>query len=98
MPRSRGRAVVGLARALRRDGDLGADLARRSALLAQPGIGPWTADYLAMRAFGDRDVLLDTDLVISRELTAAQITATAEWAPYRSYATMHLWYGAVEFS
>ena len=72
MPRSRGRAVVGLARALSAGTvDLAAEQdgpARRKALLALPGIGPWTADYLAMRAFGDRDVLLDTDLVIKREL------------------------------
>jgi AraC family transcriptional regulator of adaptative response / DNA-3-methyladenine glycosylase II len=95
MPRSRGRALVGLAQALA-DGTL--DLAegpqRRPALLAQPGIGPWTADYLAMRAFGDRDVLLDSDLVIKRELARRAITATSEWAPYRSYATMHLWFGS----
>lgn len=94
MPRARGRALVGLARALA-DGTL--DLTCRPALLAQPGIGPWTADYLAMRAFGDRDVLLHTDLVIKRELARQQITDTAAWSPYRSYATMHLWYGVVEF-
>jgi AraC family transcriptional regulator, regulatory protein of adaptative response / DNA-3-methyladenine glycosylase II len=91
MPRRRGHALVGLARALA-DGRL--DLTDRSALLAQPGIGPWTADYLAMRAFGDRDVLLDSDLVIRRELARHNITATAEWAPYRSYATLHLWFGS----
>lgn len=101
MPRSRGRALVGLARALG-DGTLDLDPARpgaerRAALLARPGIGPWTADYLAMRAFGDGDVLLDTDLVIKRELTRQGTTSTAEWSPYRSYATMHLWYGVVDF-
>jgi AraC family transcriptional regulator, regulatory protein of adaptative response / DNA-3-methyladenine glycosylase II len=94
MPRSRARALVGLAQALSA-GTL--DLTCRSALLAQPGIGPWTADYLAMRAFGDRDVLLDTDLVIKRELARRQITSTKEWSPFRSYATMHLWYAAVDF-
>ena len=46
-----------------------------------------------MRAFGDRDVLLATDLVIKRELARRRITSTAEWAPFRSYATMHLWFG-----
>ncbi|HZA71630.1 MAG TPA: AlkA N-terminal domain-containing protein [Propionibacteriaceae bacterium] len=102
MPRSRGRALVGLARALV---DGGVELTserpwpvRREELLALPGIGPWTADYLAMRAYGDRDVLLDTDLVIKRELARRQIANTAEWSPYRSYATMHLWYSAVDFS
>jgi AraC family transcriptional regulator of adaptative response / DNA-3-methyladenine glycosylase II len=98
MPRSRGRALVGLARALD-DGaiDLARDRrrpVRRQQLLALPGIGPWTADYLAMRAFGDRDVLLDTDLVIKRELARREISSTAAWAPYRSYATMHLWFGS----
>ena len=101
MPRSRGRAVVGVAQALAAGTlDLAAEQdgpARRKALLALPGIGPWTADYLAMRAFGDRDVLLDTDLVIKRELTRGQITDTAGWSPFRSYATMHLWYSAVDF-
>ena len=98
MPRSRGRALVGLARALA-DGtlDLTVEPHRRKALLAQPGIGPWTADYLAMRSFGDRDVLLDSDLVIKRELARRQIADTAEWSPFRSYATMHLWYAAVDF-
>jgi 3-methyladenine DNA glycosylase/8-oxoguanine DNA glycosylase len=91
MPRSRGRALVGLARALAGGG---LDLADRQALLAQPGIGSWTADYVAMRAFGDRDVLLDSDLVVKRELARRRITSTAEWAPYRSYATMHLWFGS----
>jgi AraC family transcriptional regulator of adaptative response / DNA-3-methyladenine glycosylase II len=102
MPRSRGRAVVGLARALSAGTvDLVAEQdarARRKALLALPGVGPWTADYLAMRAFGDRDVLLDTDLVIKRELARRTITDTAAWSPFRSYATMHLWYAAVDFS
>ncbi|HZA02925.1 MAG TPA: AlkA N-terminal domain-containing protein [Propionibacteriaceae bacterium] len=98
MPRRRGRALVGLARAVA-DGtvDLTAEPPgpqRRKALLALPGIGPWTVDYLAMRAFGDRDVLLDTDLVVKRELVRRGITSTAEWAPYRSYATMHLWFGS----
>jgi AraC family transcriptional regulator of adaptative response / DNA-3-methyladenine glycosylase II len=94
MPRSRGRALVGLARSLAHGTlDLTAQ-PRRQALLAQPGIGPWTADYLAMRCFGDRDVLLESDLVIKRELARRSITATAEWAPFRSYATMHLWFGS----
>ena len=94
MPRSRGRALVGLARALANGRlDLTAPQ-RREALLALPGIGPWTVDYLAMRAFGDRDVLLDSDLVVKRKLARRSITATAEWSPFRSYATMHLWFGS----
>ena len=66
MPRSRGRALIGSAQrwptatlALDRSPDR-ADV--RAALLALPGIGPWTADYVAMRALGDPDVFLPTDL------------------------------------
>ena len=67
MPRARGRALVGLATALA-DGtvvlDRGPDRDDvRRALLALPGIGPWTADYVAMRALGHPDVFLPTDLV-----------------------------------
>lgn len=97
MPRARGRALVGLARALA-DGtlDLHGDQPwpeRRAALLATPGIGPWTADYIAMRGLADPDILLGTDLVIKRELALRQITDTTRWSPWRSYATMHLWHG-----
>ncbi|MCX5067515.1 helix-turn-helix domain-containing protein [Micromonospora lupini] len=69
-------------------------------LLALPGIGPWTAGYLAMRALGDPDVLLDTDLAIRRGATAlglpdTTLTAHAErWRPWRSYATIRLWRAA----
>jgi len=95
MPRARGRALVELARVLA-DGTL--DLhseqpwrQRRAALLAVPGIGQWTADYVGLRALGETDILLDTDLVIKRELALLGNTETTRWAPWRSYATMHLW-------
>jgi AraC family transcriptional regulator of adaptative response / DNA-3-methyladenine glycosylase II len=97
MPRARARALVGLAGVLA-DGTL--DLhseqpwrQRRAALLAVPGIGPWTADYVGLRALGETDILLDTDLVIKRELALHGIAETTRWAPWRSYATMHLWQG-----
>ena len=62
MPRSRGRALVALCRALA-DGDVVLDRGAgrddtRAALLAIPGIGPWTADYIALRALGHPDVFL----------------------------------------
>ncbi|MDQ1653597.1 MAG: AraC family transcriptional regulator [Cryptosporangiaceae bacterium] len=64
-------------------------------LLAIPGIGPWTAGYLTMRALGLPDVLLDTDLAVRRGATAlgiTDLTAHAErWRPWRSYAVLHLW-------
>ena len=101
MPRARGRALVGLARVLA-DGTL--DLLseqpwrqRRAALLAVPGIGPWTADYVAMRALAHPDVFLPTDLGVRNALTglghdpAAVVADSAAWRPWRSYALMHLW-------
>ena len=65
VPRARGRALVALCGALA-DGSValhrGADRADvRAALLALPGIGPWTADYVAMRALGHPDAFLPTD-------------------------------------
>ena len=66
MPRSRGRALTGLAAALDAGEvrlDRSTDRAEtRAALLALPGIGPWTADYVTMRALGDPDVFLPTDV------------------------------------
>lgn len=67
------------------------------ALLAIPGIGPWTASYIAMRALRDPDAFLDADLGIKKAMTALgvaprDVAATAErWRPWRSYAAQHLW-------
>ena len=97
MPRSRGRAVATLARAVAAgavDLSAGADRsATRAALGALRGIGPWTADYVLMRGLGDPDVLLTTDLVLRRELERRGLNPadTARWAPWRSYAGLHLW-------
>lgn len=69
------------------------DIRRR--LLALPGIGPWTADYLAVRALGDRNAFTPGDLVLRRALggiSAKDAAARAEsWSPYRAYALCHLW-------
>ena len=92
MPRARGRALIGLAAALAG----GLDARDRERLLALPGIGPWTADYVAMRC-GDHDVLLETDLGVRRGLRRlgrgeAELERHAErWRPWRSYAVQHLW-------
>jgi AraC family transcriptional regulator of adaptative response / DNA-3-methyladenine glycosylase II len=64
-------------------------------LLDVPGIGPWTAEYIAMRALHWPDAFPASDLVLRRaagDLTTAQLTRRAEqWRPWRSYAAMHLW-------
>lgn len=90
MPRSRGRSVVAAGAALAADPDLVLDDAT---LLALPGVGPWTAAYIAMRARRDPDVFLGSDLGVRRQLTAlgADESAAASWAPFRSLAVMHLW-------
>src|SRR4051812_18200484 len=72
-PARRTATVVGLAAALA--GGLAVDAGRdpaafRAALTALPGIGPWTAGYLAMRVLGDPDELLPDDLVVRRGATA----------------------------
>jgi len=95
MPRSRGRALVGLARALA-DGDVdlhGDPAAARAALLALPGIGPWTVEYVAMRALRDPDAFPGSDLGIRHALEklGARIEASENWRPYRAYAVPHLW-------
>lgn len=96
MPRARGRALVGLAAALA-SGHVALDRGPdrddvRRALLELPGIGPWTADYVAMRALGHPDVFLPTDLAVRNVLRDLGGTAdVGQWRPWRSYALMHLW-------
>lgn len=65
----------------------------RERLLALPGVGPWTADYLAMRALGHPDSFPATDLVLMQSAAAhgIQPSPRASWAPWRSYAALHLW-------
>ncbi len=103
MPRARGRAVVALAAALASgEVDLGPGADRvtaRACLLGLPGVGAWTADYVAMRALGDPDAYLPSDLGLRRALerlgrdgsptTAAAVAVP--WRPWRAYALMHLW-------
>ncbi|MGW0549097.1 AlkA N-terminal domain-containing protein [Streptomyces altiplanensis] len=71
----------------------------RAQLMALPGFGPWTVEVIAMRALGDPDAFLPTDLGIRRaaqELglpsTPAAFTArAAAWRPWRAYAVQYLW-------
>ncbi len=97
MPTSRARTIIDLSQAVA-DGKLELDPgvdreAVREQLVGMRGIGPWTADYVVMRALAHPDVLLTTDLVLKRELERRGITAedTERWRPWRSYAGMHLW-------
>lgn len=98
---ARARTVVGLAAALADELRLepGADVAAtRAALLALPGIGPWTVDYLCVRALGDRDAFVPGDLVLRRALGGVSVKEAAAmseaWRPYRAYALFHLWTSA----
>ncbi len=96
MPRARQRAVAAMAGALA-DGLVlrpGVDLAEtRARLLDLPGIGPWTAEYVAMRALGDPDAWMPTDLGVRHglERLGAGVEAAEAWRPYRAHAIMHLW-------
>ncbi|MEI3377336.1 MAG: AlkA N-terminal domain-containing protein [Coriobacteriales bacterium] len=68
---------------------------QREKLLALKGIGPWTADYMALRIFGHPDVFLEGDAGIKHALpdtTPKERLALAEqWRPWRSYANLCLW-------
>ncbi|MFC8619892.1 DNA-3-methyladenine glycosylase 2 family protein [Micromonospora purpureochromogenes] len=106
MPAGRRETVRALARAVASgeiDLDPGGDreeVVRR--LTAVPGIGPWTAGYVAMRALGDPDVLLPTDLAVRRGAAALGLptdpktldTHAERWRPWRSYAVIRLWRAA----
>jgi AraC family transcriptional regulator of adaptative response / DNA-3-methyladenine glycosylase II len=64
-------------------------------LIALPGIGPWTAQYIAMRALRWPDAFPKEDLVVRKRLggiSPARAEAMSEaWRPWRSYAVLHLW-------
>src|SRR5262249_45655034 len=76
------------------------DLAEAVARLRElAGVGEWTAQYIAMRAMGESDAFLASDIGVLRALahasrrpTAAETAARAEaWRPWRAYAMLHLW-------
>ncbi|MCU1599708.1 MAG: hypothetical protein JWO22_417 [Frankiales bacterium] len=95
MPDSRRQTVLRLARALAEgsvDVDAGADWVRaRSDLAALKGIGPWTVETVAMRALGDPDAFLPTDLGVAQALKALGTKDSELWRPWRAYAVQHLW-------
>ena len=103
VPTARGRAVVALAEAVASGAirlDAGADRTETvAALLALPGIGAWTAGYIAMRALSDPDVFLGGDVIVRHAMRSLGLPATPasadshaeRWRPWWSYAVMHLW-------
>jgi AraC family transcriptional regulator of adaptative response / DNA-3-methyladenine glycosylase II len=101
MPGARARSIQGLAKAvagglaLEPGGDVEATCA---ALVALPGIGEWTAQYVAMRALRWPDAFPHGDLVLRKALGGlppkALLARTEPWRPWRAYAAMHLWASA----
>ncbi len=99
MPQARWDAIRGLARAVARGEvtfERGATLEESIAsLTALPGIGPWTAHYIAMRALREPDAFPHSDLGVRKAagmISDRELLARAEaWRPYRAYATMLLW-------
>ncbi|MBV8200902.1 MAG: DNA-3-methyladenine glycosylase 2 family protein [Acidobacteria bacterium] len=110
LTRAKATALIAVA-AASRDGTLDWERLRgappeaaHQVLLALPGIGPWTASYIRMRALGDCDAFPASDLGVVKalaalgllapagRLAAAEISALAErWRPFRAYAAIHLW-------
>ncbi|WP_305088569.1 DNA-3-methyladenine glycosylase 2 family protein [Cryobacterium sp. SO1] len=105
-PAARIETIIRVARALA-SGDLVLDVGDsrddlQARLTALPGIGPWTAGYVAMRVLGSPDILLTSDLALRQGAGRLGLPDTARdlavhgsvWAPWRSYAGMHLWRAA----
>lgn len=90
---SKARTLVLLARAVRRGAIRLEPGGEASALLELPGIGRWTAEYVAMRALRDPDAFPAEDLWLKRRLgSPSEARARAEtWRPWRAYAALHLW-------
>jgi AraC family transcriptional regulator of adaptative response / DNA-3-methyladenine glycosylase II len=101
MPSKRARAIKLLAVAVA-DGELGFDMDEQAfyeQVIAIPGIGPWTAQYICLRALSNPDSFLHGDLVI-RKVAEKILGVSSEkelinraeaWRPWRGYAGMHLW-------
>jgi len=101
---ARARALIGLAKAVHEDGDFFSPARSLDALLerlgALEGIGPWTAHYLALRAFGEADAFPASDLGLRKAYGALSGTMPAanelariaeKWSPWRGYAAQYLW-------
>ncbi len=102
IPRARGRAIAAVAARLEDGGvdlDVGADRAGATRELhAIPGVGPWTASYIAMRGLRDPDAFPATDLGLRKAarrrlgIQAGELERVSRrWRPWRAYAAQHLW-------
>jgi AraC family transcriptional regulator of adaptative response / DNA-3-methyladenine glycosylase II len=103
LPKSRANALRSLAAAVA-DGRIDFRAGQRlddfvSAFVALPGIGPWTAHYLALRGLGHPDAFPSGDLVLQqilgdgRRLTSREAEARSRaWRPWRAYAVLQLWH------
>jgi AraC family transcriptional regulator of adaptative response / DNA-3-methyladenine glycosylase II len=104
MPKARGAAIVALAAAVIADPLMFGPRRSLEDAVAQlrdlPGIGEWTAQYIAMRELREADAFPAADIGLlramadadGRRLTPAALLARAEeWRPWRAYAAMHLW-------
>ncbi|MGH7056593.1 MAG: AlkA N-terminal domain-containing protein [Acetobacteraceae bacterium] len=103
MPKSRAAAIVSLAKAVAADPALlapGPGLDESVARLAGlPGIGQWSAHYIAMRVLREPDAFPAADVGLLRAMASAEgrpsprqlLARAASWRPWRAYAVMHLW-------
>jgi AraC family transcriptional regulator of adaptative response / DNA-3-methyladenine glycosylase II len=96
---TRARAIVELARAVQ-EGSLRLEPsapvdATVAALDALPGVGPWTAQYIAMRALAWPDAFPHPDVAVLKAMApikpAEALEASETWKPWRAYAVLHLW-------
>jgi len=78
------------------DGNLSIDtssdfISLKETLISIKGVGPWTADYIALRVLGEPDVFPSGDLILRRTIEKYSDIKLEEYAPYRSYLAAHLW-------
>lgn len=99
IPKARAQSISGFSRAVA-DGKIRFDGAVSSEemigrMCELPGVGPWTANYIAMRALGDPDAFPASDLGLLKAAGMSSQRKLAEsaeaWRPWRSYAAMYLW-------
>ncbi len=108
MPGKRVETLRRLARAVR-DGELALHVNDGAAALVErlcalPGIGPWTAEYIALRAFGETDAFPASDLGLLKApvwgldgTDARTLAARSQaWRPWRAYAAVYLWQSYAE--